>query len=68
MQQPTESVTIKTYPHHHNQGYHHSVGSVGTLKSSQIDDLEDFFTAKPAKFANVHLRVLNHEKTHSQIQ
>jgi hypothetical protein len=48
MQPPTESVTIiKTYHDHHNQVYHHhSVGFVDTLKSSQINDLEDFFHGK----------------------
>jgi membrane protein involved in colicin uptake len=60
-QPPTESVTTKTYPHHHNQGYHHSVGSMATLKSSQINELEDFFMPKSAKFANGHPRVLNHK-------
>ncbi|GJN05288.1 hypothetical protein PR202_ga22906 [Eleusine coracana subsp. coracana] len=60
---PTESVATKTYPHHHNQGNHHFVGLADTLKSSQIDDLEDLFTAKPAKFANGHRRVLSHDGT-----
>ncbi|GJN31919.1 hypothetical protein PR202_gb20375 [Eleusine coracana subsp. coracana] len=60
---PTESVATKTYPHHHNQCYLRSVGFADTLKSSQIDDLEDLFMAKPVKFANGHPRVLNHEGT-----
>jgi membrane protein involved in colicin uptake len=62
-QPPTESVTTKTFPHHLNQGYHHSVGSTVTLKSFQINELEDFFTPKSAKFANQHPWVLNHKGT-----
>ncbi|XP_062198395.1 auxilin-related protein 1-like isoform X2 [Phragmites australis] len=57
----TESVTSKTYPHLHNQGFHHSVSSANTSKTSQINELEDFFMAKPAKFANGHPQALNHE-------
>ncbi|CAD6341942.1 unnamed protein product [Miscanthus lutarioriparius] len=50
---PTESVN-------RNQGYHHSACS-NTSKTSQIDELEDFFMAKPANFANGHPQVLKHE-------
>ncbi|CAO2192455.1 unnamed protein product [Urochloa humidicola] len=58
---PTESVTSKTHVHHHNQGYHHSIGSANASKTSQIDELEDFFMEKPAKVANGHPQVLKHE-------
>ncbi|OEL34991.1 Auxilin-related protein 2 [Dichanthelium oligosanthes] len=56
----TESVTSATYIHldHHN---HHSIGSANASKTYQIDELEDFFMAKPANFANGHPRVLKHE-------
>ncbi|RLM91509.1 hypothetical protein C2845_PM08G12960 [Panicum miliaceum] len=59
---PTESVTSETYVHHRNQGYHHSVGSAKVSKTSQIDELEDFFMAKPLKFANDRPQVLKHEE------
>ncbi|XP_025816427.1 auxilin-related protein 1-like isoform X2 [Panicum hallii] len=59
---PTESVTSETYVHHRNQGYHHSVGSAKVSKTSQIDELEDFFMAKPFKFANDRPQVLKHEE------
>lgn len=57
---PTESVTSEAYAHHCIQGYHHSACS-NTSKTSQIDELEDFFMAKPANFANGHSQVLKHE-------
>jgi len=57
---PTESVTSEAYAHHHNQGYHHSACS-NTSKTSQIDELEDFFMAKPANFASGHPQVRKHE-------
>ncbi|TVU20938.1 hypothetical protein EJB05_30544, partial [Eragrostis curvula] len=62
-QPPMESVTSKSYAPHHNQGYHHSVDPANTYKTSQIDELEDFFMAKPAKFADGHPQVLNDEGT-----
>uniref|UniRef100_K3XEA9 Uncharacterized protein n=1 Tax=Setaria italica TaxID=4555 RepID=K3XEA9_SETIT len=59
---PTESVNSETYIlDHHNQGYHHSIGSANASKTYQIDDLEDFFMAKPANFANGRPQVLKHE-------
>ncbi|CAO2173735.1 unnamed protein product, partial [Urochloa humidicola] len=59
---PTESVTSETHVHHRNQGYHHSIGSANASKTSQIDELEDFFMEKPAKVANGRPQVLKHEE------
>lgn len=58
---PTESVTSEAYAHHCNQGYHHSICSSNTSKTSQIDELEDFFLTKPANSAIGHPQVLKHE-------
>jgi hypothetical protein len=58
---PTESVTSEAYAHHCNQRYHHSICSSNTSKTSQIDELEDFFLTKPANSAIGHPQVLKHE-------
>ncbi|CAO2208140.1 unnamed protein product [Urochloa humidicola] len=58
---PTEYVTSETHAHHHNQGYHHSISSANASKTTQIDELDDFFMEKPAKVANGRPQVLKHE-------
>ncbi|CAL4963714.1 unnamed protein product [Urochloa decumbens] len=58
---PTESVTSETHVHHRSQGYHRSIGSAIASKTTQIDELEDFFMEKPAKVASGRPQVLKHE-------